>query len=239
MRRLLIMFVLLLISSTSHAGVINHDTTAVSAVASAVSTRTVSVVVNSGTNRLLVCGTGARGNSASNLVTSGFTFNGAPLTKIREDVSGSVNGEFAGTSLWYLLAPTVGSASAVVTWTGNISNVATAWCGSYSGVDQTTPIGPSDGSTNNTGTSLITTSVTPLLTNAYVIDSVYSGNDGSNTVGAGQTARSNRVVTGGSTDQTSVSTKGPIGTPASTGMSWTPDGVTFYAQSVAVLNSTH
>ena len=217
---------------------ITAGTTAVSATGSGVSTRTVSVTVPAGNDRLLVCGTGARSTTAGNLVVSGMTYNGSAMTKAREDITGDLGGaEFAGTSVWYLLAPTVTTANAVATWTGTISNIATAWCLPLSGVDPSTPIGPVNGGTANSGASAISTSVTPLVDDAWVIDSTYSGNDVvNNAVSAGQVIRTNGSVTGGSTDQMSVSTEGPITPAASTAMGWTPDSSTFYAQSVVTIN---
>lgn len=225
-------------------GVINHDTTAVAAAAAAVTTRTVSAVVSSGSDRLLVCTTQARGDNATSLVTSSVTFGGVAMTKQREDISGDIDPggatEYAATSVWTLTAPAVSTANAVATWTGSISNVATAACSSFNGVDQTTPIGPVGGSTAASGATTVSTSVTPLVANAYLLDSVYTGDDTGNTIGAGQTSRSNRIVTGVSTDAASVSTEGPIVTPASTTMSWTPTGggSTFYAHSVITINPT-
>lgn len=217
---------------------ITAGTTAVSANGSGVSTRTVSVTVPAGNDRLLVCGTGARSTTAGNLVVSGMTYNGSAMTKAREDITGDLGGaEFAGSSIWYLLAPTVTTANAVATWTGTISNIATAWCLPLSGVDPSTPIGPVNGSFANSGAAAISTSVTPLVDDAWVIDSTYSGNDTvNNAVSAGQVIRTNRSVTGGSTDQVSVSTEGPITPAAATAMGWTPDSSTFYAQSVVTIN---
>ncbi len=242
MRRILTPILYLLIALGYGApawAVIGSTTTATeSTVGSAVSTRTFNVTVSAAADRLLVCGTGARGNSAANLVTLTFTFNAVALTKEREDITADVGGgEFAGTSLWRLVAPSTGTLSAVVTFTGSVSNVVTAWCLPLNGVDQTTPIGAKNGATSATATTPITVSVTPTTDQSWVIDSVYSGNDTSNTIGGGQTARSNRVVTGGSTDQASASTEGPISPAASTVMSWTPDVASFWATSTMTINA--
>lgn len=233
----LLILVLSLLLPTSGWAAIAFDAIAESTVGSAVSTRTFNVTITAGSNRLLVCGTAARGNSAANLVTSTVTHNSVGLTKIQETITADIGGaEFAGTSLWRLVAPTTGTLSVVVTWTGSVSNVVTAWCMSLTGVDQTSPIGNSGGASDVTGTSsTVSVAVNTTTTNSWVIDSVYDGLDTGMTVGAGQTSRSNRIVTGVSTDVVGASTE-PSVSVGSVTMSWTTATPSFWATSAATVN---
>lgn len=210
-----------------------------SAVGIGVSTRTFNVTVPAGDSRLLVCGTGARDATTTTLPVASVTFNGVALTKHREDIVTIPGGpETLASSLWQLVAPPVGTFSVVVTWSGAVANYATAWCLPLTGVHQTTPIAAVAGSTAGVDTTPLTGSITPTADQSWVIDAIVSAADFGHTVGAGQTSRSNRIVTGGaSTDTVGGSTKGPISPAALTTMSWTPSPSTKFAMSMIALNA--
>src|SRR5262249_26975784 len=109
---------------------------------------------------------------------SSVTYNGVNLTLSgRADNTGQVDSE-----IWYLLAPTVGTANVVVTLSASRPFVAGAT--DYFGVNQSTPLGTFASATGNSTTASATGS--PAAGN-LVIDSVVCAGDASTlVVGAGQ-----------------------------------------------------
>lgn len=199
-----------------------------------VSSRTWSHTCGTLTNGCLVVGTGARVNTTpANLVVSSVTYNGVAMTKQREDAS-TVS---LGTSLWTLINPPSGAHNVVVTWTGNIDNVVSAWAISYSNVNQATPVHATAGQNIDSGGSAITKDLTTTVPNCLVIDSMYQTDDLGQTVGAGQTARSNRIVTGVSTDGHAGSEEAKA-EPGTVTMSWTANSYFDVAQSLIALLGT-
>lgn len=217
---------------------ITFDAHTESAVGSAVSTRTFNHTIGAGLkNGCLVVGTGARGNSAANLVVASVTCGGIALTKQREDLTGDLGGgEYAGTSLWTLVNPPAGAQSIVVTWTGSISNIVTAFATSRARVNQQNPVHAVAGAFANGSSSAIRALVTSREPYSLIVDSEYNGDDPAQAVGPAQTVRSNRVVTGVSTDNVGSSEQ-PAPRPCTTPMSWIPVNPTFWVLSALALTS--
>lgn len=200
---------------------IQFDAHSESAVGSGVSTRSWTHTVGAGlVNGCLVVGTAARGTTAGNLVVSSVTYNGVNLTKQREDITGDTGGgEYAGTSLWTLVNPPSGANTVLVTWAGSISNIATAFATSRARVDQAGPVQGRAGATSNGSSTRSVALVETRVPGCLIVDSQYNGMDAAQTLGPAQTARSNRIVTGGSTDNVGASEQAA---PAAclTPMSW-------------------
>lgn len=117
---------------------------------------TVSHVVGSGSNRVLYVKTSAQDSNHANLPVTGITYGGVALTKVRHDEATGNN----RTEIWRLIAPAVGTANIVVTFTGSIGEAACIGI-SLTGVDQTTPTDANNGATgNSSGPSVSITSVT-------------------------------------------------------------------------------
>ncbi len=164
------------------------DTTSSAATASGgASSLTFSHTVNSGSNSILVVEVASSHGGASDPVSS-VTYGSQTLT-----LAGSAslpNSET--TDIWYLLAPTVGTANVVVTLTGSCHFVAGAT--DYFGVSQTTPWGTlvtATGSASSTPSVSVASAAGQL-----VIDSIVDqGDAGSITPsGTGQTQLWNQAT---------------------------------------------
>lgn len=214
---------------------IRFDAHSESAVGSGVSTRSWTHTVGASlVNGCLVVGTAARGNSAANLVVSSVTYNGVPMNKQREDISADLGGtEFAGTSLWTLVDPPAGANTVLVDYTGIISNIVTAWATSRSGVDQTGPVQGTAGGTSTGSSTRAVATVATRVPGCLIVDSVYDGIDLAHTLGPAQTGRSNRIVTGVSTDNVGASEQAAPAACA-TPMTW-EFGASFWAISALAL----
>ena len=171
-----------------------------------VSSRTWSHTVNSGNNRILLVGI------ASYDVTrtiSSITYGGIALTR---SVSSAVNNR---AEIWRLVAPPVGTANIVTTWSANTDTA--AWSASFTNVDQTTPIGATNTATATSTSPSVTLAAT---TGDLVVDTLSdSGDAGTMTVGAGQTQICNGL-TGTSSSDTRGSSSYESGASSVT-MSWT------------------
>ena len=139
-----------------------------------VATRTWSHTVSSGLNRLLIVGIALADTQES---VSSVTCAGTPLTRITSSQSKNT------VEMWYLLAPPVGSANIVATWTGNKDMA--GWSGTFINVNQTSPIRNSAVTNGTTSTPSITvaSAAGDLVVDTLSID----GSAASLTVGAGQT----------------------------------------------------
>lgn len=134
--------------------------------------------VGSGTNRILVVGVSIR---RANRVVNSITFGGVNLTQAGSQNSAA---NISRMEMWYLLNPPSGPATVTVTLAGASDFVAGAV--SFSGIDQTVPLGPF-ASASGTGLSgSVTTASAP---NEVVVDIVASpGTALSLTPGASQTS---------------------------------------------------
>ena len=103
-----------------------------SASTTAAASLTFAHTVSSGSDRLLLVEVVI---NKSGTTVSSVTYGGAALTKV-----GSAVNAMMDTELWYLTAPTAGTANVVVTASGGNPGI-TAGATSFLGVDQTTPLG--------------------------------------------------------------------------------------------------
>jgi len=144
--------------------------------------------VGTGANRILIVGVSIR-NSSSQTVT-GVTYAGTPLTNIGVKANSTV----VRIEMWRLVNPPSGTANVVVT----LSAAAKAVCGatSWTGVNQTTPLGTFVSATGSTNTPTVNATS---ATNEVVHDTVAAQGTVTATVGAGQTQRWNAVTSGGLT----------------------------------------
>lgn len=141
----------------------------------------------SGSDRYLICHAFLYGNSQS---VSTWTWNTSEnLTSITSAVNGSAKVE-----MWGIKAPSTGTHNWVLTATGSTDIV--AGCGSYTGVNQTTPLGTaSQGAGASTAPSVTVSSAAgELVVDGLAVDSP-SGSG--YTLGAGQTERWSHTVAGG------------------------------------------
>lgn len=178
-----------------------------------------------GADRLLSVGV-----SIDNRVVNSVTFGGTGLTS----VSSATNGAQVA-HLWRLIAPAASAQNVVVTLSGGGSDII-AVATSYTGVDQTTPLGtPATATGTSTTASVAVTSATDEL----VVDCV-SSNLGTLTVGAGQTERGNAVAgdnQGGSSTEpgaASVTMSWTIGSSSA----WASVGVSIKGVAATVITDT-
>ena len=141
------------------------------------SSLTFAVTIPSGTDQVLVVATGVECSSGqqANMPITGVTFNGDALTKIRHDAES--NNRNRG-ELWYMVNPDVATGNVVITATG--SNVGISGGALlYSGVDQSTPIDANSGTTVGASASNISTTISPTVTDAYIVYGCVNGSTAS------------------------------------------------------------
>ena len=130
--------------------------------------------------RLLVVGVSLRGSTTVN----GVTYGGTALTNVADN-QGAGNQNRA--SVWYLLRPPSGTATVAVTLSGSTSVMAGAV--SFSGVDQTTPLGTAAVANGTSANPSVTVSSG---SRQLVIDVLASNGDaGALSAAAGQTEQWN------------------------------------------------
>lgn len=155
----------------------------------------------SGTDRILLVGVYVRDIIQS---VSSITYAGAALTKIGDVPvgAGAIRLE-----LWYRIAPATGSNTIDVDLTGTVSATLGASAVSLTGVHQTSPIGNTNSSAPDTGTS-VSTSVTTSTANSWLVDAVMHRND--ITINSDQTERQNTnngsTTVGGMATRTTTTT---------------------------------
>jgi hypothetical protein len=143
-----------------------------------------------GSNRLMLVGVSVH-NFAGETVSS-ISYNGVALTQ----VGSSTNATDARVEIWRLIAPPTGTYDVVITFNAELSSVARAGVMTFTGVNQTTPLGTFASATGSA--SPATVNVTSAA-NELVFDTVGSESQSSPfslTVGAGQTERWNSVIMG-------------------------------------------
>ena len=181
----------------------------------------------SGNNRLMLVMVTTGFASGTLPSVSGITYGGQNLSL----VNGISNGSTVRSEIWKLVNPPSGSSNAVISLSS--TNPVTATVITYTGVDQTTPLGTSvtGGSGKGNAFSLNVASAT----NDLVVDSFAVDGDGTNTaptpsVGSGQTLLENMkpaIYLNGS-----VSSK--LGAASTTNMSWSWTGPKQQPAGVAV-----
>jgi hypothetical protein len=170
----------------------------------------------SGIERLLVVGVSIR-NSPAQTVSS-VTYNGIPLTPI----GAQANGNQTRVELWYLLNPPTGNLSVNVTLAPGNKVRMVGGSVSFTGVNQTTPLGSSN--FNSGGGATASVSVTTTVNNAWIMDTVASTSNLTMTPApAGRTQHWNRHSGGnpGSRVYGGGSTFGPQSPPGVVTLQWT------------------
>jgi len=201
------------------------DTTSQLTAAFATNTTTGSITVGSGTNRGLVCAIQARDTEAADRLVSTFTLDAQSLTHITTQAMGGAG----ATVHWYgLIAPDSGASTLTVTTAGTVQQLA-GFCLSLTGVNQTSMIGTTAGTVDQTNTNTtIETIVSNLISGAWVFDTAYTFSEYGLAVGSGQTQRDNRNILGGGFSSTAaVSSVGPLAASVNQPMAWayTPPGL--------------
>lgn len=136
-----------------------------------------------GTTGVLMVSVMELGDGVAPSVVTGITYNGVALTKVNSAVQGTVQAE-----LWYLKAPATGAHTIAVTFGGTNNGWQHGVAGSYTGVDQTTPIEANN--TGTGGTTSVSSSVTTLTNGAWVVDAFGKYDTaGTPSPGASQTQR--------------------------------------------------
>ena len=156
-------------------------------------------LTTSGSDRLLIVGAGWGDTTGS---ITGVTYNSVALTS----VTVVNNSSDANSHMWQLIAPNTGANNVVISASETMSELV-GGAVTFTGVDQTTPLGTA--ATNSGNSTTITVTVSS-ATDEIVIDAMAFGNTGA-TVDASQTARWDRdgsVLTsgGGSTEAGAAST---------------------------------
>jgi hypothetical protein len=201
--------------STSSGG-IAYDTSSSNSSASSGTTLSWSHTVSNQSNRVLVVGVTAE-HSSSSCQASSVTYGGQSMTKITQNVAGTST--YQCSSLWYLLAPSAGTANVTVTYQSSITNKTAGAVGLYN-VKQAAPDASNSSSSNSGATS---TSVTTLAAGSWVVDVFGSGQAvGNLTAASGQTGR--WTADSGSTQSGGMSTKS-VASPGSTSVTWTQSGI--------------
>jgi hypothetical protein len=179
-----------------------------------------------GVNRLLVVGVLLSLEVVIKAVSS-ITYGGTSLTKIRSDTNSL--SKYQVTDLWYLVNPSTGSNSIVVTLDGNLTPTSAMRAGAISlvGVHQTTP-DANNGAAAQGHTSVV---VTTTKDNCWVVDC--AGNFTTvPVVGAGQTQRVNQQNHSTWPSYLAMSTE-PQPTAGATTMSWVTNASDYFAVSAA------
>lgn len=177
--------------------------------ASQVSSVTFAHTVGSGANRILVVGVALRNGTGQSV--TGVTYNGVAMTS----AGVAINGTTVRTSLWTLVNPASGTHDVVVSMSA--AAVVAGGAHSYTGVDQTTPIGTAATATGNSNAPSVNVSS---ATDQLVVDSGGHSNSTSNgTVGSGQTQSYHDKSTGAATSNVVAYGSREAGAPTVT-MSW-------------------
>lgn len=215
MLRLLLL--LLLIPSLVQAA-ITYD-----AVSSSVDNETLNTVTFNhvvGGDYLAVCAQ-ARGDVEAPEVVSSVTANGTAMTLARADAYNPEPSVYFRTELWVLPAPTVGTIPITITWAGTPRDYAVGSAVSLAGVTQSTTADASAGA-SGIGTTLSAV-ITTTAPNAWIVDCPIGRDNAGITVGAGQTARANRIVGVSeiTSDGVGLSTVNGKASPGAETMDWT------------------
>ena len=189
--------------------------------------------VGAGDNRFLLVCLQARGTVANTVLATAVTRTGVGLTKIRSDAyTGS--GAYYQTELWQQTAPAVGAGTIAVTWAGSPSEYAVGTSTSYLGVHQSDPIDAHTGASGSSATPAVV--VTTVTADAWVVDCAIGRDDSGLTVGAGQSARTDRIIgtTEATNDGSGISTVNGKASPGAETMDWTQTSNEWITSAVAL-----
>ncbi len=165
----------------------------------------------SGSNTLLIVGVSIRQTTTNQSVSSVRYGTAGNFTRVGTFTNAPIQVE-----LWQLVAPPAGTANIVVTLSATARFVAGAQL--FTGVDQTTPLGPY---ATNSGTSTAASVTVPAATGEYVIDILGNQNTATATAINGGTRRWTNITTsptGNANTRGSCSTKAGA---SSVKMDWT------------------
>lgn len=202
-------------------GIVDTPTTGAATLSTATSMTWTITVGASGANRLLIVGLSfERGNVSGVGVTS--TSGGGPPQALTQIIgSGSVGGN-PRAELWYLVNPGTGLNTIQVLWSGSTSR-AFGGAASFTGVDQTTPIGVSGGTTGKSTDPSV--SITTVTNNAWVIGTLAWDSEGATATMVPATNRvsmwNNRTGSTAGHVGGAGSRLGPVAAPGNVTMNWT------------------
>jgi hypothetical protein len=169
--------------------------------------------VGTGSNRILIVGTGSRNDGGERSVSS-ITYGGTALTKIaHQDRNGF--GNLARAEMWYLVNPPSGKAIVNVTWDGTSAH-ALAGAISLFNVNQLAPLGKL---AQTGGCPATTLNIATEYNNSWVVDTINFQDKNPFTVGAGQIDRWHTFTS----IEAAMSTENTT-TNGTYTMSWTPEG---------------
>ena len=180
----------------------------------AVSSKTISHTC-SGTQRLLIVGV-ALNDSSSPADPTGVTYNSDALTKA--GTTGNF-GSYNRVSIWYRVAPDTGTNNIVVTLDSAVGSVHVSAI-SFTGIDQTNPLGTFVSATASSTAPTVTTTT---VADDYVFDMVGGHGTDAATVGTNQTQLTNATTTYSGQPLRSASSR-EIASGTSTVMNWTLGG---------------
>jgi hypothetical protein len=215
---------------------------AVDGAVSAVTTNTVSAVgiphtTGTGTNRLMLVGVSWNCGTTNRSISSvQFSYGSGPtvvsLDPVRTEQTGT---QYRYAAIYSLLDPPVGETGTVtVTFSGSVSNGIIAGAANFAGVDQTTPLGVSNGANASSAAPSVT--LTGLNGDELVFDTVFQGASGSSqtlTVGPDQTELTGWNLWIGNA-RASASTEEAAG--SSVTMSWTAASSSYWAIVAVAIN---
>tara|TARA_Y100000310_G_scaffold65548_2_gene61043 strand:- start:1837 stop:4668 length:2832 start_codon:yes stop_codon:yes gene_type:complete len=189
------------------------------------STKTLSHTVATGANRLLVVGVTSHTPAGAPSRPTGVTYDSVAMTEITAARGNSTD---VTVTLWYLIAPNVGTANIVATFGAGQRAQVTAV--SLSGVDQSTPV---ENGNSATGTSTAPSVAVTTAVRDWVVDCVGFEDPTADSAAAG-TGQTERGETHDAPHGAATSTEEATG--ASTTMSWTLDSSVEWAIGAVAIN---
>ncbi len=189
-----------------------------------------------GTERLMLVGVSWNCGTTDRTISSvTFTPSGGGALELTEVITergyNATNPRYS--AIYGLLDPPSGETGTVtVTFSGAVSNGIVAGVANFAGVDQTDPLGPSDGANGNSGAPSVTLS--GLYGDEVVFDNVFQGASGETqtlTAGADQTEQWNGWI---SNARAAASTEEATGDSVT--MSWTAESSSYWAIVAVAIN---
>ncbi len=178
---------------------------------------TIPHTVGAGSNRILVVGVSMWSTNAPQVSGTGMTYAGQPMTLIAKHKD-AVSGARIYTELWYMLSPPSGLNNVYIPF--SVSTRAAAGVVSYSGVNQTTPLGTAvvDGRAGTNPSISVTSQSGELVVDVVGVKTSASATQ-TLTKAVGQTERYNKISNTGDNNVLIAGSDKPGST--STSMSWT------------------
>lgn len=175
------------------------------------------ITIGTGANRGLLVPIMSGDDVVSDCAATTVTLGAQNLTRIRQDVLGTVD----SIEWWGLANPTSGAGTVTVNTAGTCFFMA-GHAISLTGVSQSAMVASQTSTIDGTDTATsISTNISNLIANAWVLDAVTTHNGDGLTVGSGQTQRFNRSFSASGFDFTlGASSVGPIAASTTQTMSW-------------------